>query len=402
MAFRDLTLAQRLVACHTDMMRSADFVILGGITQIGRVTIDATVPTAGTDGERVWYNPEFIKNMSRKQLKYLVCHEAMHKALHHCTEYMHLKKKHPDIFAQAIDYVVNWQLESMDTTGTFLERPTEVPPLIDVKFANMSLPEVMRKLLDEQKQGQAPRPEPMDEHMDGAQGDAEGDAVAEQQAQAEEGKSLKTRIEDAVAQGAIAQEQLRGDGAGAQALGGFQERKTDWRGPLRRFFQEISEGDEQSRYSPPNRRFLPLDIILPSHFSEVTGEIIVACDTSASMHGLYPVVFGEIARICQQVLPASVRILWWDTQVSGEQVFTPKDYGNMRTLMSPRGGGGTTVSCVAKHIALKRYKPKATIYLTDGYVEAKYEVAAGNVLWGVCGNSQFRPLRGKLLQIEEV
>ena len=128
----------------------------------------------------------------------------------------------------------------------------------------------------------------------------------------------------------------------------------------------------------------------------------MACDTSGSMQGLYPVVFGEIARICQQVMPASVRVLWWDTQVAGEQVFTLKDYASISKLMSPKGGGGTTVSCVAKYIAAKRYKPKATIMLTDGYVESKYEVAPGNVLWGVRGNSSFRPLRGKLLQIEEV
>jgi hypothetical protein len=50
------------------------------------------------------------------------------------------------------------------------------------------------------------------------------------------------------------------------------------------------------------------------------------------------------------------------------------------------------VSCVAQHIREKKYKPKATIYLTDGYVGSSYEVAQGNVLWGIVGNKAFRPL----------
>lgn len=397
MAYKDLTPEQKIVAVHTDFMRNPNFAILGGVTQIGRVTVDDTLPTAGTDGENVMYNPGFIAPMTRKQLRYLVGHEALHKALHHCTAYKHIKDKYPELFAMAIDYVVNWQLESMDTdTEKFLERPTNVPPLIDDKYANMSVPEVVRLLLRDAK---VVHMQPMDTHMDGeaSQGTAEED-------NAKNGKDLKTRIEDALAQGAIVSEQLhqmRGTAPGDSKLSGFRERKTDWRGPLRKFVQDICEGDEQSRYVPPNRRLLPLDIIMPSRFSEATGELIVACDTSASMHGLYPTVFGEIARIAQQMQPQRVRVLWWDTRVAGDQVFTPKDYANIAKLMSPKGGGGTTVSCVAQYVREKQYKPKATIILSDGYLEARYEVPQGNVLWGICGNTSFRPLRGKLLQIEE-
>jgi predicted metal-dependent peptidase len=402
-AFKDLKPAQKIVAVNTDFMRHPNFAILGGVTQIGEVRFDnEAIPTAGTDGEHVYYNEAFIAPMTRKQLRYLVGHEALHKALHHCTAYMHIKKQYPQEFAMAIDYVVNWQLESMDTdTEKFLERPTNVPPLIDNKYANMSVPEVVRKLLQQKQQGGGQgQGQPMDTHMDGevlpaGEGNTEAEAA---------GKDLKTRIEDAVAQGKIVSErlhQMRGTAAGGGALSGFVERRTDWRGPLRKFIADICEGDDQSRYAPPNKRLLPLDVLLPSRFSEATGELIVACDTSASMHGLYPVVFGEIARICQQMTPQSVRVLWWDTEVAGEQVFTAKDYANISKLMAPRGGGGTTVSCVAQHIRNKRYKPKAVIILTDGYLEARYDTPNGNLLWGVCGNSNFRPLRGKLLQIEE-
>lgn len=391
MAYKDLSATQRLIAVHTDFMRHKNFAILGGVTQVGKVIISDEISTAGTDGADVYYSEAFIMPMTRKQLRYLVGHEQLHKALHHCTDYGHLKAKHPDEFAQAIDYVVNGTLESMDLDGDFLERPTSVPPLVDPAFNNKSLPEVMRELLKKGGGGG----KPMDVHMDGGQakpGDKE----------VEECKDIRTQIADAMAQGALVQEKLRGEGAGDAKLGGYVERPTDWRPPLRRFLTELCEGDEHSRFSPPNKRLLPLGIIMPSHFSEASGEIIIAADTSGSMHSILPQVFGEVAAICKSTQPSSVRVLWWDTRVAGDQAFAPKDYAAIAGLMAPRGGGGTTVSCVARYIAEKKYKPKAVVMLTDGYIESQYDVPPGNVLWGIFGNSRFVPIRGKVLHIQEL
>jgi predicted metal-dependent peptidase len=218
----------------------------------------------------------------------------------------------------------------------------------------------------------------------------------------EEMEKVEQQIRDAVLQGEIVQGQLRGSmGSPNRLLEGFREQRTDWRGPLRRFISEICEGDDQSRFNPPNRRFLAHDIIMPSHFSESADELLIACDTSGSMTGVYPIVFGEIANIARTVMPKRIRLLWWDTQVAGEQVFEPKDYDRIQTAMAPKGGGGTTVSCVAAHVKAKGYKPRVTIMLTDGYVESSYEVVPGNVLWGIVGNRSFQPLRGKMLHIEE-
>jgi predicted metal-dependent peptidase len=399
MAFKDLDIHNRLVAVHTDMLRHAEFCILGGITQVGKVIVDGTVvPTAGTDGIDTYYNPDFVAPMSRKQLRYLVAHEAAHRALHHCTDYVSLKKKHPDEFAQAIDYVVNAAIESMDTKQDFLERPTNVPPLVSDKYKDMSVPEVVRELLKNPR----PKPPSFDMHMDPTAGEGGSTELTEAQAQAV--AEVKQQIEDALRQGEIMQNQLRqqaGTQAGNSALGGFRERKTDWRGPLRRFVSEISEGDSQSRFSPPAKRFMPLGILLPSHFEESMDELIVACDTSGSMGGIYPLVFGEIARIAQQVNPKRVRVLWWDTKIQGDVVYTAQDYDKLGKILKPMGGGGTTVSCVAQHIKIKKYKARATIMLTDGYVESSYDTPPGNLLWGIVGNSAFRAARGKVLHIEE-
>ena len=396
MAFKDLTPRDRITAVHVDIMTHSDFSILGGLTQVGKVLI-TDHPTAGTDGRDVIYGEQFIMGLSRKQLRYLVCHEQSHKALHHCTAYKDVCEKHPQLSNMAMDYVINLMLEDMDVGGKFLERPTEPAPLIDEAYRGMSFLEVLRKLLDNKEQEQPT----LDEHKPGAGSPSE---PSEGEGAPGEG-TLKQQIEDAIVQGKLTSENLkrqRGEAGGGGSLSGYQERRTDWRKPLRRFVQEIVEGDEQSRYAPPNKRMLPLDIIMPSHFSEATGELIVACDTSGSMAGVYPVVFGEIAAICKSVKPTSVRILWWDTSVESEQLFKPADYDKIKDLMKPKGGGGTTVSCVARYIAAKKLKPRATIILTDGYIESRYDCPTGPLLWGVVDNTHFRPLRGRKVDIQEV
>lgn len=435
MAYKDLKAHQKITAVHLDIMKHPDFALMGGVTQIGKVHVasgfvELIIPTAGTDGCDVYYNETWVDVMTRKQLRYVVMHENFHKSLHHCTEYEHIREKYPNEFAQAIDYVTNDMIETMDPQFLFVERPTDpYPPLIDPRFHDMALPQVVKALLDEQKsnpkdpdgpEGEGPEGEgpetdkpggkqrpgkggkkPMDVHIVNKKA-SKGEGKGDEDGDSPTLKELKQQLTDAINQGAIVRNKLRGTGGGGQNLSGFQERTTDWRTPLRRFVQETCEGDDQSRFCPPNKRMLPLDILLPSHFSELTGELGIYCDTSGSMMGLYPTVFGEIARICQNALPASVRVIWWGDSIEGEQVFTPKDYDKISKLLSPKGGGGTTVSCVAKYVREKKYKPRASIYLTDGYVESSYDVVDGPVLWGVVDHDGWVPLKGKAIYISSV
>ena len=72
MAFHDLSLTDRLVAVHIDFMKHSTFCILGGVMMIGKFEVGDMVPTAATDGLDVYYNKDFIKGMTHKQLRYLV------------------------------------------------------------------------------------------------------------------------------------------------------------------------------------------------------------------------------------------------------------------------------------------------------------------------------------------
>ena len=104
----------RVIAVHVDISNNKDFAGLSGVVYVGDVKFVEDCPTAGTDGRDVIYNAEFVMGLSRKQLRFVVLHEAMHKALQHCTTYEELSKKYPMLTNMAMDYVVNATLFEID------------------------------------------------------------------------------------------------------------------------------------------------------------------------------------------------------------------------------------------------------------------------------------------------
>ena len=392
-----MPLEQRIIACHTDIMQHPEFAMLSGVVCVGKVIVDDR-PTAATNGRDVYYGRAFSEALNQPQLRYVVIHENFHKALKHCTEYRDVNTRWPTLSNVAQDYVINGLAEESDRINPgFIQRPWEEGWLMDRQYDGMGFLEVLQKLL------QNPPPDGGGGRADGTGGGFDEHIDGTGEMTEEEITEASNQIGDALRQGRILASKLRGEGKGGSPLDNLlQQRNTDWRTPLQEFIQTICVGDDNSRFCPPNRRLLPLGFIMPSHFSEAVGELIVACDTSGSMTGVYPTVFGEIARICALVRPDLVRVLWWDGEVNSEQVFTPLDYDKLASVMKPEGGGGTTVSCVARYIAAKQYKPQAVVYLTDGYIESTYEMPPVPCLWGVVDNPGFQPRAGKKINISSV
>ena len=397
MAWQNLSLPERIEATHVDIMRHKDFTRMSGVAMIGAVKYSDKMPTAATDGRDVIYGTDFCSGLNRKQLRYLVLHENGHKMLHHCTEYKQLHKKYPMLMPMAADYVVNGLIEEIDPTLQFVERPTPDLLIDQKRFANKSILEVLKVLIkDVEEQGGDPTAGGdgsgvLDEHMEGELDDVQS-------------AQLKDMVEEAVRQGVITANNLAGQGSRNRAIDNImQPRHTDWRSALREFATTVCMGHDLSRLSPPNKRFLPLNVLLWSHFAESTGELVIAGDTSGSMGGIYPVLFGEIARICELANPERVRIIWWDSEVCGEQVFEKQDYHSIAQALKPAGGGGTEPACVVNHIRANDIKAKGLIWLTDGYLWGADNLQTDcPQLWGVIDNDHFVPPQGKLVNISSM
>lgn len=391
MSFDKMTLNQRIQAANIDCMRHPKFALLSGVIMMGKSEVTDNLPTAATNGRDKLYGADFITPLNRKQLRYLVLHENFHVALKHCVLYKDIKKKWARKVNKAQDYVINGLIEEMDPGFTFVERPSK-GVLVDPKFNGMSFQQVFNLLpddADDEGGGGGKDDNPFDEHID-----ADDLSFDEQQ-------DLSRQIDDANRQGQMLARKLAGkDGGGSDIFGLAADRSTDWVSALREFIQSVSTGDDNSRFAPPNKRLLAAGFILPSHFTESIGEIIIAADTSGSMGPYYKLLFGEVSTICQQTKPAAVRVLWWDTSVCGDQVFTATDYDQIATLLKPKGGGGTTPQVVVDYIVKHKIDAKAIIWLSDGYIGCDDPITTMPSLWGVVDNDSFVAKHGKTLQIK--
>lgn len=392
MSFEKMTLNQRIQAANIDCMRHPKFALLSGVIMMGKSEVTDKLPTAATNGKDKMYGANFISDMTRKQLRYVVLHENFHVALKHCVLYKDIKKKWSRKVNKAQDYVINGLIEEMDPKFEFVDRPTSVKPLVDPKFAGMSFQQVFNLLTDppEDENGgnNGDDDSPFDEHID-----ADDITFDEQQ-------DLERQIDDANRQGQMIANKLAGKGSGGRDIFGLAaDRTTDWISALREFISSVSTGDDNSRFCPPNKRLLASGFLLPSHFTESVGELIIAADTSGSMAPYYKLLFGEVATICKQVKPASVRVLWWDDAVCKDQQFKPDDYDLIATLLKPKGGGGTTPTVVTDYIAKHKIDAKAIVWLSDGYLGCSDPVTTMPSLWGVVGNDDFVAQHGKTVHI---
>lgn len=388
-SFDKLTAQQKVTAANMDIMKHNTHCALTGVIMLGQIKI-TECPTAATDGLNVYYGEQFTNGLNRKQVRYLVLHENYHKGFLHLVlpEYKRLSKKYPRLSNEAMDYVINLIIE--DTDKDFVERPTE-NLCYDERFRGMSFIQVLKKLIKEcEEEGgdpQEPNDGGFDEHIPGEENPSEQEEIAKE-------------VERALRQGEFMARKLAGkDSLGKDIFGLSEDRSTDWIRAMQDWVCEACAGDDDSRLFPPNRRMLPQGFIMPSHYSETVGELVIACDTSGSMGAYYGLLFGEVARICEQAKPDKVHVIWWDTKVCAAQEFLPHQYQDIAKLLKPKGGGGTDAQCVVDYMQEKEIKPKGMVWLTDGYIgnEPRNDVPA---LWGVVDNDSFVPRTGKLLRIK--
>ena len=397
---------RKLQKAKIALMRSPKFALLSGILMVGKTRVDDNIPTACTNGRDERYGRAFVKELSDKELNFLVAHEGYHKMYRHLTTWRKLHDEDHSLANSACDYVINLQLQDIDPSETLIAMPRykdgphkgKRMGLCEERFRDMNTKQVFDILKQEKKEN-------------GGQGDSDGEggfdvhdwADAKNMTDAEK-KELLKEVDQAIRQGIMAHQKIAGTGAGGldRELEGLLEPKVDWREVLREFVKATCNAKDTSSWRKVNRRFLSTGTYMPSMIGEKVGHIVIGIDTSGSIGGSELAEFlSEVKAIAEDVNPEVVDLLYWDCEVARHEVYEGSEVSSIIQSTKPRGGGGTSPSCVSAYLKEKGIKPECIIILTDGYVGGDWGSDwTAEVLWCIVGGSSDIAPNGKTVHVE--
>lgn len=378
-----MEVADRIKKAHIAIMQHKKFCAFSGVLACGKVEVRKDIPTAATDGWNTYYGESFVRLMcpSDPELRFLVLHEATHKAYRHLHLWQSLHDENHLMANLAADHFVNLSLVNADAGEGFIKM-LSMGVMPNEKYRGWSVKQIFDDLKQQQKDGKGQgqgEGDGMDDHM---WGDAEGKTEEQKVKQAEE-------IARAVRQGELLRRKLAGKGAGDKdgVFGDLLAPKVDWRKALREFVQENCAGRDESSWRRPNRRFLADDIYMPSMIGVTLNELVVGFDTSGSVFGGDEMTrfVSELKVIIEQVAPAKTHVIYWDTQVVGHQTFEGSQFAVQD--LKVKGGGGTDGSVLFDYLREKRMNPQAIVQFTDGYV-GSWGRSDWPTMWAVTTNEQ--------------
>ena len=379
----------RLKKAHIKLIKHPETCLYGGVILMGESSVvddPKDCPTAYTDGFNKKYGRAFMETLSNQEIAGVVLHENLHVLLKHIPRHRDLWKENKRLANIAMDYVVN---DIITEVGKKHADLVSLPKgcFYDPMFTGWSVRRVydyLKKEMDSGKGGGRPN-ESFDNH--------DGDVVGEMEPGDIE--KLGKEIDEAIHQGGI----LAGK-FGAKiprVIKDLMQPEIDWREVLQDFWTAHVRGSDEFTWRRFNKNRLADGHYLPSTINESIGEVILAIDTSGSISNEdIAKVASRIQELCDTLPPERIRILWWDTEVHGEQVFEG-NYSNIASLLKPMGGGGTRATCVSDYINKQGLNADCMIVFTDGHLESdlNWQTSIPTV-WLIKegGNETYFPPRG--------
>lgn len=298
------------------------------------------IPTAATDMRKIIYNSKFIESLDIDTVQFVLAHEVMHIMFKHG---LRLRGRDAKLWNVACDYAINLILHE---SGFKVWEHC----LLDSKYRGMSAEQIYDILQRQQDENGGK----------GMPKDGLGDDVMEpSDLSPEQQRELDRKIEQSVAQAAnMARMAGKLEGSLERFVDEMLNPKVPWQDLLQEYMSRAVH-DEES-WSRRNRRFD--SIYLPSRYNMRMGEVVIIGDTSGSISNKELARIGtEAASIADLAKPESIRLVWADTQVAGEQVFDAHDV----IKPEPKGGGGTDMRVPLAHV--EQYDPQVVVLITDGY-----------------------------------
>ena len=347
------------------------------------VEITDAVPLAATDGETVYFNPDFLEKCSVEDTMAVLVHEVGgHDALLHSIR---MGARDPELWNIACDHAINNMLVDQG-----FKCPASVPGgwLCDPQYKGWAADRIYDDLARQQSakpqqgNGKPGSGDPSDGSGNGKPGSGSGsgkpgdsnpsdglkrDALhgdvlpAKAKSEPERQAAAQKARQKVAAAANIARMAGKFGGDLALMVEGMLATKVPWSDVLRDHMTEIVR--TRDNWSRRNRRYK--SVYLPSRGSKAMGPMIFIPDSSGSMLSESDLrkVCSEMAHCVMQTQPESIRVVWADAKVQSEQVFDPQDFSY--EALKPVGGGGTDMRVPLKYV--EKYDPQVVVLLTDGY-----------------------------------
>ena len=368
-----------------------------------KFSIDETIPTAATDGEKIMFNPHFLTLINDNELDFILMHEILHVALEHCFRFAEIKDLDPDMINIACDIVVNSNIlmsNDMDikTIKVHGQESMHLAPNGQEGY-KYSVEEVYKMLQkrNKSKNNKNKHWENIDDHTKWKKDEGGSGSLKE---------IWDARLANTIANlAAKVKNGMKGIGnipLGAEILlKELMRPQIDWRTILNEFIQE--EITDYS-FTPPDRRFGDSPFFLPDYNEkeDTIDDILFMIDTSGSMsESEITAAYSEVKGAIDQF---NGKLRGWLGFFDAD-IIEPKLFESVEELqlIKPKGGGGTNFDCVFNYVKTQMLDkpPVSIIMLTDGGAPFPSESITNGipVLW-LLNNEDCNPPWGKVARIK--
>jgi len=361
--------------CILQVRRECSF--FGSLMLFAQIEKSKNLPTAATDGRKIFFNEEFLNSLSSQEQNALMLHEVLHMALLHVTR---RQSRDPHIWNIAADIVVN----------DLIERNTSFPlpegAIIDNRFQDKSVEYIYEALLKSKKKYKLVITDILESsNLNNDESKKDSNDVMEPLSQ-EETDEIESFWKDKMEILKNSSEHQLSSRKGSLPAGIEEEISTilepevDWRHALWKYV-----GKTPADFDDLDRRFIYKGLYLESLLTEAV-EVSVCIDTSGSVSDeLLKQFAGELKGILRSYPNVKCSLFFADTNLAG-----PYEIDRIEQMPKAVGRGGT--SFVPFFNYLKKHgeensllgNNKLSIYFTDGYGDFPSQEPNNPTMWLVC------------------
>ena len=355
--------------------------------------VDFRCPTATTDGQNIFVNPDFYLKMSPGERRFLLAHEVWHIVYLH---FLRGRGRDRDIFNMAADMEINFMLKQERFT---VPASALLPP---PKWQRFNAEELYYRLL---KENSASARSVFDVHLEPGRDDRPDDEngddellVMDPDYKVDFGSDPENSVREKVVEAAVQYEKQRGDLPGKlkRIVDRFRGGKLHWKELLAQYVTSCFGGSR--RWLPPNRRYISGGLYLQSR-RDSRLQAILAIDTSGSTVGDFPLFAGELTNLLNSFGQYELTVICCDAKIQSVETYSPENPFDGKTVQF-EGCGGTSFKPVFDYVDKNFSDVQILIYFTDGFGDDPKKPPYP-VMWVITPNGENRIPWGYEVKMEK-